>query len=125
MNKRKYKKFVKKFYKKSYYNVRLRKIINIINMKYTGNYIPYIVDSKKGNLKHPYSINVLVNCYPVSCEFNKNKRQYNSHDISKFERIKEYGGCNIWEFLDSIHDYEIEHGVPHSDLSAIHFICEV
>ena len=46
-------------------------------------------------------------------------------DISKFERIKEYGGCNIWEFLDSIHDYEIEHGVPHSDLSAIHFICEV
>ena len=47
MNKRKYKKFVKKFYKKSYYNVRLRKIINIINMKYTGNYIPYIVDSKK------------------------------------------------------------------------------
>lgn len=79
MNKRKYKKFVKKFYKKSYYNVRLAKIINIINMKYTGNYIPYIVDSKKGNLKHPYSINVLVNCYPVSCEFNKNKRRYNSY----------------------------------------------
>lgn len=76
MNKRKYKKFVKKFYKKSYYNVRLTKIINIINMKYTGNYIPYIVDSKKSNLKHPYSINVLVNCYPVSCEFNKNKRRY-------------------------------------------------
>lgn len=56
------------------------------------------------------------------------KKIYNSGntvDISKFERIKEYGGCNIWEFLDSIHDYEIEHGVPHSDLSAIHFICEV
>ena len=47
MNKRKYKKFVKKFYKNHIINVRLTKIINIINMKYTGNYIPYIVDSKK------------------------------------------------------------------------------
>ena len=83
MNKRKYKKFVKKFYKKSYYNVRLRKIINFINMKYTGNYIPYIVDSKKGNLKHPYSINVLIKCYPVSCEFNKNKRRYDISTLFK------------------------------------------
>lgn len=77
MNKRKHKKFVKKFYKKSYYNVRLSKIINIINMKYpAGNCMPFIVDSKKGNLKHPFSISIFTNCYPVG--FNKNKRRYNS-----------------------------------------------
>ena len=98
----------------------------------------YLMDTNKGRRifinesKNWYYFAYLTNECNIdkAIEHLKNyiKGIYNSGntvDISKFERIKEYGGCNIWEFLDSIHDYEIEHGVPHSDLSAIHFICEV
>ena len=46
-------------------------------------------------------------------------------DISNFEHMSEYDGLTACSLLDAIHDYEIEQGVPHSDLSTIHFICEV
>ena len=41
---------------------------------------------------------------------------YNSGDtisINKFKHLKQYDGTNIWEFIESIHDYEIEQGIPH------------
>ena len=65
MNKRQYKKYAKKYFKKSYYDMRYAKIVKTYAK--TNNIIPnhkdthalFIIDSRKGNLKHPVSIKLL------------------------------------------------------------------
>ena len=98
----------------------------------------YLMDTNKGRrifineIKNWYYFAYLTNECDIdkAIEHIKNyiKGIYNSGnsvDISKFERIKEYGECNIWEFLDSIPDYEIEQEIPHIEQTALHFVCEV
>ena len=46
-------------------------------------------------------------------------------DISNFEHLSTYDRLNIWECIESIHDYEIEHGIPCNKQTALHFVCEV
>ena len=88
MNKRKKKKYERKFRQKVYYNVRKYKIsrltsdfiqtkknadlINITN----GPNLLHIIDCKKGNLKHPLKITCLMNLMPIgissnTCDTNK------------------------------------------------------
>lgn len=65
MNKRQYKKYAKKYFKKSYYDVRYAKIVekvakaNNIIPNHKSNYAVFIVDSRRGDLKHPVSIKLL------------------------------------------------------------------
>lgn len=69
MNRRQKKKYDKKFGMKSYYNVRRYKIYMMAS-KYTedplnGHCIIYVVDSKRGDLKHPVKISLLTNVVPI------------------------------------------------------------
>lgn len=68
MNKRQYKKWKKKLYKRRYYDVRQAIIYKkaLSSCKIEGNCLLYIVDSKRMNLKHPISIRLLCNCEPVT-----------------------------------------------------------
>lgn len=69
MNKRQYKKYVKKYNKKSYYNYRYEVIKNYIRGRYDTNedgLFIYIIDSRKGNLKHLKRVQCFTNVYPVS-----------------------------------------------------------
>lgn len=69
MNKRKKKKYERKFRQKVYYNARKCKIA-----RFTSNFIQtkenvdllHIIDSKRGNLKHPLKIACFTNIRPVS-----------------------------------------------------------
>lgn len=54
MNKRQYKKYLKKLKSRSYYTCRYKQIEKIVDKCYPdrGNAIVYIEDSKRGDLKH-------------------------------------------------------------------------
>lgn len=76
MNKRQYKKYLKKLKCRSYYSMRQKRIVDIAN-KYINTSrnhdfdainMVYIVDSKRMDLKHPHSVKLLCDCTPVSCK---------------------------------------------------------
>lgn len=74
MNKRQRKKYEKKLKCKSYYNYRQKRILKIANKYIQNNNIHtddyklnmvYIIDSKRGDLKHIHKVQLLLNCTPV------------------------------------------------------------
>ena len=84
MNKRQYKKHLKKLKCKSYYKMREKRIVMIAD-KYRKPMQPldpyclnivYIVDSKRMNLKHPHSVKLLGNCYPTSSKEGNNETSF-------------------------------------------------
>ena len=84
MNKRQYKKYVKKLKCRSYYQMRRKRIMMIADkyiklMQPLDPYclnIVYIVDSKRMNLKHHHSVKLLGNCYPASMNKDNNTTQF-------------------------------------------------
>lgn len=71
MNRRRSKKYIKKRHRKSYYDVRLTLILEKAN-KYINTkdidsngimMMIHIVDSRKGNLKHPKKVQLLPNLH--------------------------------------------------------------
>ena len=70
MNRRKSKKYIKKRHHKSYYDVRwtlilekANKYINTKDIDSDGIMMIHIVDSRKGNLKHPKKVQLLSNLH--------------------------------------------------------------
>ena len=71
MNKRQYKKYIKKLGCRSYREYRLKKLLEPtkdIDLNSDEFNIVLINDSRRGDLKHVDSVKVFSNCVPVSCE---------------------------------------------------------
>ena len=78
MNRRKKKKFRKKLNNKTYYNYRRSKIISITNKYKDDNSILYILDSRRGNLKHLQKVTLLQNVRPTSSQPKEIKLSFKS-----------------------------------------------
>lgn len=74
MNKRQYKKYLKKYKVKSYYDMRSKLITKNLYARFNeisdvnkyNSHLIYIIDSKRGDLKHIQKITLFSGTYPVS-----------------------------------------------------------
>ena len=101
MNKRQYKKYVKKYKRKSYIDVRYETIYDVCNKKCPNTNpncrnIIYIEDSKRMDFKHPVKILLFENSYPISIGHNyipgeKVEYSFNikGHNVTIIDRIAE------------------------------------